>query len=196
MIVESRYRLPSAVLSELRTRPVPWGFGPLSEAVYMRTYSRAKPDGGQEAWADTVARVVEGVMSIRHDWLTNVLGRRWDPSRYDPIARKLAFLIFDMKLLPPGRGLWSMGTEYVYERGSHALNNCGFVAVEDSLAQAARWLMDSLMCGVGVGFSTYDSNLKFKAPRGAPTTYVVPDTKEGWAESVKRLVQRDRKSVV
>jgi ribonucleoside-diphosphate reductase alpha chain len=83
-----------------------------------------------------------------------------------------------------------MGTQYVYERGSHALNNCGAVAVETVLSEPARWLMDSLMCGVGVGFTTNTAKLKIKgSPRGKPMIYIVPDTKEGWAESVAKLIR-------
>ncbi len=188
MLVETRYHLPSRTVQELRQRSVQWGFGTLSEAVYMRTYSRDLGNG-QEAWADTIVRVVEGVISIRIDWLRKQ-GKRVSDRRFDPIAEELAYAMFDMKLLPPGRGLWAMGTEYVFDRGSHALNNCAFVEVEKSLAPAARWLMDSLMCGVGVGFGTAQAKLpKMKQPKGEPRTYVVPDTKEGWAESVFRLIK-------
>src|SRR6185436_15117445 len=101
---------------------------------------------------------------------------------------ELAIAMFDMKLLPPGRGLWAMGTEYVFERGSHALNNCGSIEVDGSLATASRWLMDSLMCGVGVGFTTNNASIRARHPRGEAYVYEIPDTKEGWAESTKRLV--------
>lgn len=189
MIVQARYHLPTSVVEDLRARPVPWGFGPLSEAVYYRTYSRTMPDGGQEQWADTVVRVVEGVMSIRKDWLVNTLGKRFPKRKYDQIARTMALQIYDLKWTPPGRGLWAMGTEYIFERGSHALQNCGAVEVKRSLANPAAWLMDALMCGVGVGFSTHNARIKLKGPKGRPTTYVVPDTKEGWAELVKKLIR-------
>jgi ribonucleoside-diphosphate reductase alpha chain len=188
VIVEERYTLPAEFRRDLHARPVDWPFGALSEATYYRTYSRVRPDGRQEAWADTVIRVVEGVMSIRKDWLKKV-GRRWREDEAHGVATRMAEAIFTLKMLPPGRGLWAMGTEYVFERGSHALNNCGFVAVDRSLADAAAWLMDSLMCGVGVGFSTDGARLTFKQPRGSVRTYEIPDTKEGWAESVRRLIQ-------
>lgn len=189
MIVNERYHLPQHVKTALHETPIAWGFGPLSEAVYYRTYSRSV-DGAQEAWADTVTRVVEGVMSIRQDWYKNVVGRRWNQKQADAIAEEMAHAILQMKFLPPGRGLWVMGTDYVYERGSHALNNCGAVDVTDNLAASSRWLMDSLMSGVGVGFTTHNAKLrKFSVPTGEARTYVVPDTREGWAESVKRLVQ-------
>jgi ribonucleoside-triphosphate reductase len=189
MLVQERFALPTSARDELRARPVRWGFGSLSEAVYFRTYSRSVDDR-QEAWADTVIRVVEGVMSIRKDWFKNVIGRRWSEKAAQQLAAELADAVFDMRLLPPGRGLWAMGTDFVYERGSHALNNCGAVDVQRSLALPARWLMDSLMCGVGVGFTTNNAVLpKFKYPHAPTMTYQIPDTREGWAESVKRLIQ-------
>jgi ribonucleoside-triphosphate reductase len=189
MLVEERFALPEQLRQELRERPVQWGFGSLSEAVYYRTYSRSL-EGRQEAWADTVTRVVEGVMSVRKDWFKNVVGRRWSERAAQEYAAELADAIFEMRFLPPGRGLWAMGTDFVYERGSHALNNCGCVAVRRSLAESARWLMDSLMCGVGVGFTTYEAQLRHKRPHGdVPQMYIIPDTREGWAESVKRLIQ-------
>lgn len=189
MIVQERYRLPQETRQELRERAVEWGFGSLSEAVYFRTYSRMRDDGRQERWDDTVTRVVEGVMSIRQDWYKHVIGKRWSNKEADALARELAYAIHSMKFLPPGRGLWAMGTEYVYERGNMALINCGAVDVNGSLAQPARWAMDALMCGVGVGFTTNNSTIRMKRPGGEPRIYVIPDSKEGWAESVKRLIQ-------
>ena len=188
MIVEERYELPRETRDELNERTVRWGFGPISEAVYMRTYSRLKEDGSQETWADTVCRVVEGVMSIRkHQY--KMLGKRWDTTRWNVVAKELVYAVYDMKLLPPGRGLWAMGTEYVFERGSHALNNCGSIEVNGSLSNAASWLMDSLMCGVGVGFTTHTASLSMRHPRGdAHELYEIPDTKEGWAEATRRII--------
>jgi hypothetical protein len=37
--------------------------------------------------------------------------------------------IYNMKFLPPGRGLWAMGTKITTEKELYAaLNNCGFVS--------------------------------------------------------------------
>lgn len=190
-IVTERFELSPKLKEALRTRRPNWGFGQLSEAVYYRTYARLKDNGDLEQWGDTIIRVVEGVMSIRKDWYKKN-GLSWNDKKYQGLAAQLAAFMFEMKLLPPGRGLWAMGTEYVYERGSHSLNNCGFVDVTDSLADAAQWLMDSLMCGVGVGFSTQASRLpEFQVPlaNGSTPPWVIPDTREGWAESTRMLIE-------
>jgi ribonucleoside-triphosphate reductase len=185
-VVEARFHLTQETQQALRRRKPSWGFGGLSEAVYYRTYSRSIDDV-QERWADTVIRVVQGVMSIRKDWVTNIIGRRWNEAANQRIAKELADAIFEFRILS-GRGLWAMGTEYVYDRGSHALNNCGAVDVKKSLATAAHWLMDSLMCGVGVGFTTNNASISCKRPRGTAKIYKIPDTKEGWAKSVQLLI--------
>ena len=67
--------------------------------------------------------------------------------------------IFNMRFLPPGRGLWAMGTALTEDRGLFAaLNNCGFVttarlgANERGVADPFCFLMEASMLGVGVGF--------------------------------------------
>lgn len=162
MLVTERYVLPQEFKQDLIQRPVNWGFGMFSAATYYRTYSRQKVDGSQEQWADTVMRSVEGAMSIRKNWY-KLIGRNWDNKVWDLIAQEMAEYMFDMKLLPPGRGLWANGSRSVYELGSAALNNCSAVDVED-LAKDAAWVMDMLMMGVGVGFSTYNLKVSFKRP--------------------------------
>lgn len=186
--VTERFQLDLETAEGLYHRPIPWGFGLLSEVTYYRTYSRMKDDGTQECWADTVIRVVNGVFSIRKDWYKK-MGLPWDEARWQNLAGRLAEAIFTMKMLPPGRGLWAMGTDYIFERGSMALNNCGYVNVEHDLSDPACWAMDALMCGVGIGFSTENAMLgpAFK-PMGSKDTYYIPDSREGWVDSVKLLI--------
>jgi ribonucleoside-diphosphate reductase alpha chain len=126
-------------------------------------------------------------MSIRKNhYLLNSLV--WDEAKWQTYAQKLAISMFDMKWLPPGRGLWIMGTKYIYERGSAALNNCGAVDTTD-LSLAAEWTMDMLMCGVGVGFNTaWQGNNVAIPDKKDPVAYIIPDSREGWAESVKVLI--------
>lgn len=45
------------------------------------------------------------------------------------IAQEMYRRMFDMKFLPPGRGLWAMGSKLTTERRLYAaLNNCAFVS--------------------------------------------------------------------
>jgi len=100
-----------------------FGYNGYGEFVFYRTYSRVKDDGGQENWFDVVIRVTEGTLSIRKDWyIKNFI--HWDEEFWQDYARSFAKAMFNMYWLPPGRGLWAMGTPFVYERGSMALYNC------------------------------------------------------------------------
>jgi ribonucleoside-diphosphate reductase alpha chain len=186
--VQERFRLEESFCSTLFAKKAKFGFQGFGEAVYYRTYSRIKPDGTQEYWADTVIRVINGVISIRKNhYLQYAL--EWEEAKWQRYAQKLAISMFDMKWLPPGRGLWIMGTAYIYERGSAALNNCGAVDTTD-LSVAAEWTMDMLMCGVGVGFNTAWKGTDVSIPDKAdPDVHVISDSREGWAESVKLLIE-------
>lgn len=189
--VSERFHFDPTFAQELRSRPVRFGFGPVSETVFYRTYSRPlEAEGRNEAWADVVLRCVEGAMSIRKDWYRTSIGKRWPKQEMDGVAKAMAEAIFDLKFVPPGRGLWAMGTDFVYERGSSALNNCGFVSTAGSLADAAEWAMDALMLGVGVGWDTaYTIPEKAKLlPRGDKVT-AIKDSREGWVRSVADIIR-------
>jgi len=187
-IVKERFRLKKQFCENLRNRKANFGFGGFGEATYYRTYSRIKEDGTQEHWPDTVIRVINGIMSVRKShYLLNRLA--WDESRWQEYAMRLADSMFDMRWLPPGRGLWAMGTEYVYERGGAALNNCGAVDTSD-ISLAADWAMDMLMCGVGVGFNTAWRGENVSMPdKSRPVPYTIPDSREGWVASVRLLIE-------
>ena len=90
------------------------------------------------------------------------------------------YLCFKMEWLPPGRGLWMMGTEFTYMRGSMALNNCAAVDTKDDIVLAAEWTMDCLMNGVGVGFSTSWRGTATMPDKKDNEVYVIPDSREGW----------------
>ena len=104
MLVTERYYLEPSTRFQLYAKPPQFGYGLLGAVVYWRTYSRLKDNGEQEAWADTVIRVVEGVLSIRKWWyVTNK--KHWDETYWQDVGRRMAHAIFDMRFLPPGRGL-------------------------------------------------------------------------------------------
>jgi ribonucleotide reductase alpha subunit len=177
-----RYTLRPETVDKLKSLPTNFGFNGLGETVAKRTYMR-----GAETWADVVIRVVEGTMSIRKDhYIKNSLS--WNDEKNHTLADNLAFGMFDMKWLPPGRGLWMMGTDYAYKRGSAALNNCGAINTEDDLVFAAEWSMDMLMNGVGIGFSTGWRGEVKPAVKDDFELYVIPDSREGWVESIIKLM--------
>ena len=104
--------------------------------------------------------------------------------------------IFNFKFLPPGRGLWAMGTKLTDDLKLYAaLNNCAFVSTNqadvDKFIGAFTFLMDSSMLGVGVGFDTKGSNKhKIHIPnKEIKDFYEIPDTREGWVVSLRKLLE-------
>ena len=185
---------PAFVKKYVRKKP-PFGFNGLGELVYMRTYSRIKEDGKNEMWWETVKRVVEGTYNMQKNWIdSHQLG--WNPWQAQRSAQDMYERIFNMKFLPPGRGLWAMGTEITEERGLYAaLNNCAFVSTEtlkDDLAKPFCFLMDASMLGVGVGFDTKGAEqlvVKGVNEDRDPQEFVIPDSREGWVESLKMQLE-------
>lgn len=180
--VTQRFKLNQNIIDELKDRTPNFGFNGLGELVFRRTYSR-----DNENWVDVVQRVIEGCMSIRKEhFFRNSL--RWDDDDWQDFAGQMAHSLFSMEWLPPGRGLWMMGTDFTYKRGSMSLNNCGSVDTKDDIVHAAEWAMDALMNGVGVGFSTSWRGTAIAPNKEDFEVFVIPDSREGWVESLIKLM--------
>jgi ribonucleoside-triphosphate reductase (thioredoxin) len=163
-------------------------FGPLGYFVYKRTYARP----GEEWWR-TIQRVVEGCYLIQkiHCSLIKV---PWSERKAKQSAQIMYDLIWNMKFLPPGRGLWAMGTPFVFEHGAASLQNCAFVSTKDLAEEFSApfaWLMTMSMHGVGVGFDTEGSfgrETHLRKPRTSSDVHEVEDSREGWVEAFRRLL--------
>ncbi len=85
-----------------------------------------------------------------------------------------------------------MGTRYLYERGSAALNNCGFISTRDiaeDYANPFTWMLVMSMVGVGVGFDTRGrGTVVVRDPVRGEDTHAIDDSREGWAEAMGRLL--------
>ena len=189
-----RFSLSDNFIEGYRRKRAPFGFNGLGELVYMRTYSRIKDDGKNEMWWETCQRVVEGTYNMQKKWIdSHQLG--WNAWQAQRSAKEMYDRMFNMKFLPPGRGLWAMGTPITEERNLYAaLNNCAFVSTDnlkEDLSKPFTFLMDASMVGVGVGFDTKGAESFVvrgpKTDRGTET-YIIPDTREGWVESMARLL--------
>lgn len=191
------FALPAAFVAAYERKPTPFGFNGLGELVYYRTYSRTKADGTHEAWHETVERVVNGTFRLQQRWrLDN--GLVWDPAGAMRDAREMYDRIFRLKFVPPGRGLWAMGSPLTEERGLYAaLNNCAFVSTEGVREHPSRpfcFLMDASMLGVGVGFDTRGAEPDLAPLVRSPTdkgaaAYEIPDSREGWVQSLRLLIE-------
>ena len=192
--------LPDEFVESYASKPVKWGFpdaggNSIGEITYLRSYSRLKDDGTKERWHETCARVINGMYSIQKDWChDNRLP--WNENQGRHSAEEAYDRMFNMKWLPPGRGIWMMGTKFVHERGnSAALQNCAFVSTGDMNKlrpeKPFAFLMEASMLGVGVGFDTEGAQkgIQIQNPVGKPETFVVPDSREGWVESMCLLLR-------
>lgn len=172
----------------------PFGFNGLGELVFRRTYSRIKADGSNEQWYETVERVINGTYNMQKRWVLDY-ALTWDEHKAQDSAQEMYDRMFNMKFLPPGRGLWAMGSPITEERGLFAsLNNCSYVSTENidkDFAKPFVFLMDMSMLGVGVGFDTKGAEkIVVKGPKKhrQKELYQIPDTREGWVTSVEILI--------
>ena len=170
------------------------GENSLGEITFIRTYSRVKEDGTKERWHEVCKRVIEGMYSVQKNHAKeNRLP--WNDNKAQKSAQEAYDRMFNLKWTPPGRGLWAFGTPMTMEkRNSASLQNCAMVSTRDldknDPGALFAWVMDALMLGIGVGFDTVgqEKNFFIYAPTEPSSTYEIPDTREGWVESVRLLL--------
>ncbi len=188
---EISFKLDETFLDKFRGKQAAWG--PIGYITYKRTYARniESEDRKEEFW-ETIQRVVEGCYSIQKEHCLK-LTLPWNDKTAQVEAQKMYEKIWNFKLLPPGRGLWMMGTEFIARHGSMALNNCGFASTEDidlKYSKAFEFVMDALMLGVGVGFDTKGANkITIKKPLDETYPFQIPDSREGWVEALRLLLE-------
>ena len=185
-----RYKLSEEFIQKYINRKEPFK-NEMGKLIYMRTYSRLVNDK-KEKWYQTCRRVIEGTITIliRH-LIHNGLPIMKD---IDNTAESMYDGLFNLRWSPAGRGLWAMGTDIIYKRGLFAaLNNCGFISTKNisiNPAEPFTFLMDMLMLGVGVGFDTKGAEtIKINELNPDEKTYVIPDSREGWVESLRLLIE-------
>ena len=193
------FRLSEDFVNKYVNVPAPFGFqdagaNSLGEITFIRTYSRIKEDGKKERWYEVCRRVIEGMYSVQKNHAKdNRLP--WNDNKAQKSAQEAFQRMFELKWTPPGRGLWAFGTPMTMEkRNSASLQNCAMVSTRDidrnDPGQLFAWVMDALMLGIGVGFDTLgqDKQMTIYTPTEPASVYDIPDTREGWVESVRLLV--------
>jgi adenosylcobalamin-dependent ribonucleoside-triphosphate reductase len=193
------FRLSEEFVNKYQTIPAPFGFSDagsnsLGEVTFIRTYSRVKEDGTKERWHEVCRRVIEGMYSVQKNHAKdNRLP--WNDNKAQKSAQEAFQRMFELKWTPPGRGLWAFGTPMTMEkRNSASLQNCAMVSTRDidrnDPGALFAWVMDALMLGIGVGFDTLgqEKQMSIYAPTEPASIYEIPDTREGWVESVRLLI--------
>jgi len=197
------FRLKDPFLKKFIGKQPQWG--PLGYITYKRTYARSvettperykqlaekhKVKASEEYWL-TLCRVVEGVYKVQEAHCKS-LHLPWNIRKAQRSAQEMFQMMWDFKFLPPGRGLWMMGTKYIEDKGGAPLNNCAFVSTKDlktSFSDPFCFLMDMSMLGVGVGSDTKGTGIiNIKQPRESNDVHTIPDTREGWVDVVRRVL--------
>lgn len=203
------FKLSDDFVSDYRKKESPFGYkdvagNSVGEITFLRTYSRKKEDGTKETWADVCERVINGMYSLQKDHC-KASRLPWNDSKASASAKEAFDRLFTLKWTPPGRGLWVMGTSIVNEqKNSAALQNCAFVSTNEMTklnpGKPFGFLMEASMLGVGVGFDDKGADKGFTIYQPTePVDYIIPDTREGWAESTMALINSflkpDQKSI-
>lgn len=147
---------------------------PLSEFVYYRSYSKwIEEESRRETWIETVDRYI--------NFMKGKIGNKLKENEYAEIREA----ILKQEAMPSMRLLQFAGP--AAEKTNVCAYNCSFIA--PSKFQDFGEIIYISMCGTGVGFSVESKNIqslpqiKNQTGKKLPT-YVVPDTKEGWADAL------------
>jgi adenosylcobalamin-dependent ribonucleoside-triphosphate reductase len=186
---ENQFRLDPGFLAEYIDQQPAWGYGALSYVTYKRTYARDVPgENRTEEFWETARRVIEGMFSILQQ-RARTAHCPWDEDEAQEKAQEAYRRMWSFKWLPPGRGLFFMGTEALQIKGGAALNSCGFVStrnISSKFSQPFCDLMDYSMLGVGMGFDLRGTGkASIVSPERSNDIHVVEDSREGWIEAVR-----------
>ena len=193
------FKLSNDFINIYKTKTPPFGFidaggNSIGELVFLRTYSRVKDYGTKEKWYEVCERVINGMYTYQKDY-SKENRLPWNPNKAQTSAQEAYDRMFELKWTPPGRGLWAFGTQMTMEnKNSASLQNCAMASTKDidknDPGALFAWVMDALMLGVGVGFDTLgkDKNMLIYSPTEPLVIYEIPDTREGWIESVRLLL--------
>jgi ribonucleoside-triphosphate reductase (thioredoxin) len=147
----------------------------LQHYVYKSRYARwISSKGRREHWSETVERYC-------NFWRD----KYGDTFPYAEVYQA----IYDMEVMPSMRALMTAGI--ALERDNIAGYNCSYIPIMD--AKCFDEVMYILMNGTGVGFSVERQYIN-KLPEipdkiyESETTIIVPDSKQGWASSLRQLI--------
>jgi ribonucleoside-diphosphate reductase alpha chain len=146
--------------------------------IHKSRYARYLPEQKRrETWAETVDRYFEFLK-----WRYHQAGRPipWGVMRE---------AVYNLDVMPSMRAMMTAGK--ALERDNVAGYNCAYTAIDNQ--RAFDEIMYILLCGTGVGFSVerqYINQLPEVAEEfiDVDTTITVPDSKMGWASSLRQLI--------
>ena len=161
----------------------PWG--EVGYATFKRTYARPIK-GRTEEWPETVERVIEAC------------NKQLSCDFSEKDQQDIRDMMLSLKGTVAGRFLWQLGTKTVDRLGLPSLQNCAFTVVDEPI-RPFTWAFEMLMLGSGVGFNIQREHVyqlpkvkkKVKVVRldENDADFIVPDSREGWVELLKRTLE-------
>lgn len=148
----------------------------LSSLVHYRTYAATKTGGTKENKEEMFSRV-EAMHLKKYPMLEKEV-----IEAFEAVKEGLA--------LPSMRSCQFAGN--AIEREATRIFNCSFLAIDSFRSFAELFFI--LCCGTGVGFSvrkTHVSQLPV-VEHGYDAWFVIPDSKEGWSDSVLKLLNNPK----
>lgn len=152
--------------------------------IHKSRYARYLPElNRRESWSETVSRYTV----FFEDKLHTEFNMSHDDLR---VFNEIEEAILSLKVMPSMRALMSAGE--ALKRENVAGYNCSFMNIDDP--RAFDEMMYILMNGTGVGFSVERQHIS-KLPRvpdrfdDTGLTIVVGDSKQGWAEAYRELIE-------
>lgn len=150
--------------------------------IHLSRYSRWIPEEGRrENWSETVGRYF--------DFFQEHVQSQTNYSITKKEREELEQAVLDLRVMPSMRCLMTAGEALKRENVSGY--NCSYVAVDTP--RAFDEILYVLMNGTGVGFSVERQDVA-KLPvvaeefHDTDTTIIVPDSKLGWAKSLRELI--------
>ena len=152
------------------------------EYIAKSRYCRfVEAEGRREDWFETVDRYM--------DFMKNHLEAKHNHVMPMEIDSEMREAIKNLEVVPSMRAIMAAGK--ALDRDNTAGYNCSYMPVDDP--KAFDEAMYILLCGTGVGFSVEHKYVD-KLPEipdklfDSDTTIVVPDSKEGWAKSLRQVI--------
>ena len=151
--------------------------------IHKSRYARwLDKEGRREDWPETIKRYFDYMTY----WLEKNNGYRVSESE----RAELEEAVLNLEVMPSMRCLMTAGT--ALDRNHVAAYNCSYLPIDHP--RAFDEMLYVLMCGTGVGFSVERNSID-KLPEiphdiaKANVTMQVEDSKEGWANAMRQLVE-------
>ena len=151
----------------------------VAEFIYKRTYSRwMENENRREDWPETIERLITFLISKR-------------PDIPEKTVSKIRKYMTEFSVMPSMRFLWAAGPAAQFD--NTCIYNCAFAKINS--VEAFSECLYILMCGTGFGFSVEKEEVEqlpsIPVIKSGQALEKIPifDSKAGWADSVKMLMQ-------